>query len=188
MKLRTINLFLPILFCALSALGSRAQAPTDGHLNASSYENTYFQFSYAWPKMLRPVDTSTLQLPRSSPNNNEFLLFSAQQGDSPFGVVIMAEKMGPTSHNPGFKNAADFLDRIVRSFKPEEHMKVLARTHVKNAEGRDFEELDYQDGSGWNAGVVTQIGQFLILFKCNAQSAADLSAMTKSILASHPIK
>lgn len=70
-----------------------AQSPDDGRVLGSSYVNSYFKFSYTWPAMLRPYDTKSLNLPPKSPYANEFLLFAARQGDEPFGVVALAERL-----------------------------------------------------------------------------------------------
>jgi hypothetical protein len=73
--------------------GSNAQSPTDGKVAGNQYVNSYFHISYAWPKILQPYDTGSLQLPSQSPYSNEFLLFSARQGGQPYGVVILAERL-----------------------------------------------------------------------------------------------
>jgi hypothetical protein len=158
-----------------------AQSPDDGRVAGNSYVNTYFKFSYSWPRMLQPSDTASLQLPKKSPYANEFLLFAARQGDAPFGVVVLAERMSPTPHNRGFRDGGDFLDRVVSSFKPEEHARFQPRKHFTNPNGITFDEADYTDDSGVNSAMVTQVNGFLILFKSNARTATDLAEMTKSI-------
>ncbi len=164
------------------------QSPEDGKVTGDSYTNSFFKFSYSWPKILQPYDTSALQLPPNSAYANEFLLFSARQGDAAFGVVVVAERMSPTPHNRGFRDGADFLDRIVSSFKPEEHARFQPRKHFTNPHGITFDEADYTDDSGINSAMVTQVEGFIILFKSNARSAADLAEMTKSISELRPAK
>jgi len=46
-----------------------------------------------------------------------------------------------------------------------------------------FDELDYLIYGENSSGVSVQIGQYLVVFKCNAKTAADLAEMTKSAAA-----
>ena len=180
--MRSRLLILVLLLAAVSR--GVAQSPADGKVTDNSYVNPYFQFSYIWPKFLKPYDTKALNLPQSSPYANEFLLFSARQGDEPFGVVIFAEKLNVrTAHNAGIRDGTDFLDRATRALSPSGHPKILSRTHFKNADELTFEELDYIIDGEYTSGIVIQVGQFLIVFKCNAKSAVDLAEMTKSAVA-----
>jgi hypothetical protein len=87
--------FLPLFFIA----AIQAQVPSDGRIEAGTYKNSYFRFSYEWPKFLQPFNVASLILPPKSPYNNEFLLFSARQGGEPYGIVVVAAKMNvPTAH------------------------------------------------------------------------------------------
>lgn len=154
-------------------------------MDANVYVNSYFHISYSWPKMLQPVDTHSLQLPQASPNPNEFLLFAAREGDEPYGVVIVAEKLNvPTPHTNGIKNGPDFLDKVAR-FKPEQQVVMQPRKHFTNADGLIFDELDYTERGVPSSAVATQIGQFLIIFKCNARTPVDLAEMNKSAATLH---
>lgn len=170
--------FVFILMLASRGIG---QSPNDGKVEGSSYVNSYFKFSYSWPLTLKPWDTKSLNLPQSSPYANEFMLFSARQGDEPYGIVVLAERMGPTPHNRGFRDGSDFLDRVIRSFKPEEHAEFQPRKHFTNSRGLTFDQVDYTDNGGIESAMVTQLGQFLIVFKSNAKTPVDLKEMTKSI-------
>jgi hypothetical protein len=178
-----ITLFLS-LFSACPA-----QNPTDGHVEGNAYVNSYFRLSYSWPRILNPVDNSTLKLPAPSPYANEFLLFAARQGDEPHGVVVLAEKLNVrTPHSTGIRDGADFLDRLIRGFKPEEQAVILSRKHFTNADGIPFDEFDYTtggEGGEYSSGIAAQVGAYLIAFKCDAKSSADLAQMTKSIIALH---
>ncbi|MGB7546361.1 MAG: hypothetical protein WBM14_01305 [Terracidiphilus sp.] len=151
--------------------------------------NSYFRLSYTWPETLKPYDTKSLNLPHSSPNASEFLLFSVRQGDEPFGVIVFAEKLNvPTRHTSGIRDGTDFLDRAIQTFDPKGNPKIISRRHFKNADGLAFEELDYVIDGEYASGITTQIGQFLIVFKCNARTAADLARMTESVIALHPLR
>lgn len=174
MRLRSLSAFLLLFGIANFA---HSQLPTDGQVQKTSYENTYFKFSYSWPSFLQPYDVNALQLPKKASSNNEFLLFSARQGGDRDGIVVVAERMRARTQ---MKSSSDFLDWIAR-FRPEQHVIMQPRKHFTNADGFDIDELDYsEDGVPFSA-IVIQIRDFLIAFKCNAKSARELDAMDRSI-------
>jgi hypothetical protein len=182
------KIFRAILLSLLFPL-CHGQSPTDGRVLGNAYVNSYFRLSYEWPKTLKPYDTKSLNLPQSSPYASEFLLFSARQEDAPFGVIVFAEKLNvPTAHSTGIKDGTDFLDRAIQALRPSGKPKILSRTHLTNANGRVFEVLDYLIDGEYTSGIVTQVGQYLIVFKCNAKSVADLSEMNNSAFALSAIK
>jgi hypothetical protein len=169
-----------LLFFQLSHF-AHSQSPTDGQVRKTSYENTYFKFSYSWPSFLQPYDVNALQLPKKSPLNNEFLLFSAREGGEPYGIVIVAERMNvPTQRGGGLKSNSDLMDRIAR-FPPEQHVVMQPRKHFRNPDGIAIDELDYAEDGAPSSAVVIQFGDFLIAFKCNAKSTGDIDAMNRSI-------
>ena len=181
-----ILLIVLSLFCVSVSL---AQSPNDGKIQANAYVNSYLKISYACPKILTPVDTSALHLGSPSARGDEFLLFSARQGDEPFGVVILAEKLKvPTPHTKGIQDAADFMARVKRGFDPAGNWKKLAETHITNVDGIPIDELDYTIFGEYDSAVVAQVGDFLVVFKCNAKSASDLAEMTGSAIALHRVK
>jgi hypothetical protein len=154
-------------------------------MEGRTYVNTYFHFAYVLPKILEAYDTSSLIFDQSKPSDYEFLLFSARQGSEPHGLVMLAEKLNvPTPHSRGIKDAKDFLDKVAM-FSPEQHAVMQPRKHFTNADGLVIDELDYTENGVPSSAVVTQIGQFLIVFKCDAGSAANLAEMTASIAALH---
>jgi hypothetical protein len=184
--MRTCHLILVFLLVAASS--GIAQSPNDGKVAGSSYVNSYFKFSYAWPAILQPNDTTSLHLPQSSPYANEFLLFSARQGDEPYGIVILAEKLNAvTPRSKGIKNGADFLDRVEK-FNPEQHVVIVSRKHFTNAASLVFDQLDYTENGAPSSAIAVQIGTFLIVFQCNAKSAADLAEMNRSAIALQLVK
>ena len=163
-------------------VGCRAESPADGHVEGGAYQNSFLRFSYVWPKPLQPVDSKSLNLPHT-PSQDEFLLFSAKQGNEPFGVVIIAERLHvPTQHTNGIQDGADFLNKVIRSW--DTSGKVLRRTRVVGSNGLSFDELDYFRDNGYGSAITTQIGQFLVAFRCNAKTESDLLEMVRSVLAS----
>ena len=181
-----------LLFACLSILAlpdvAQTQLPTDGQVQKTSYENTYFKFSYSWPAFLQPYDVSALQFSQKAPSNNEFLLFSARQSDQPYGIVVAAERMNvPTQHSGGLKSSSDLMDKIAR-FRPEQNVVMQPRKHFTNPDGIVIDELDYTENGAPSSAVVIQIRDFLIVFKCNAKSSQDLDTMDRSIAQIHRIQ
>ena len=48
--------------------------------------------------------------------------------------------------------------------------------------------MDYAVSGEFDSGIAIQFGDYIVVFKCNAASLADLDAMTKSIMATHRSK
>lgn len=95
----------------------------------------------------------------------------------------MALKQTGTAQNPRFKDGAALLDQVLSRFGPDNHLKILARTHPTSPDGLIFDEVDYQANGEFAAGLVTRIDQYFVVLRINAQSAADLAELTKSALA-----
>jgi len=179
-----------LVLCSLSAIFATAlaQTPASGHIGAGSYTNNYLKFSYTWPKTLFPIDKSQLNIPTPPPGGNDYVLFSARRGDQPNGIILMALKQTGTAQSPRFKDGSALLDQVLSHFGPDNHLKILARTHPTNPEGTVFDEVDYQANGEYAAGIVTRIGQYFVVFRINANSAADLAELTKSALAAQKLK
>ena len=181
------SLCLAVFFLGCSAL-IYAQSTTDGHVVGPSYENTYFKFTYTWPKFLQPYDVNSLQFAKRSPSNNEFLLFSARQGDEPYGIVAIAERLYvSTQHNGGLKSSSDMMN-LITHFRPEQNVTGQSLKRFTNADGFAIDEVDYVEGGVPSSAIVFQIKDFLIVFKCNAKSASELAGMNKSIAEIRRIK
>jgi len=171
---------LTLVFLLVLASRGIAQTPSDGKIVGDSYVNSYFKFSYTWPSMLKPYDTKSLNLPQSSPSANEFMLFSARQGDEPYGVVVLAVRLNAvTPRSRGIRDGSDLIDRVEK-FSPEQHAVVVSRKHFTNAAGLVFDQLDYTDNGVASSAIAAEIGKFLIVVKCNAQSAPDLAEMDRA--------
>lgn len=140
MRTFAYSILISVLICS----GSQAQSPADGRTEGHVYVNSFFNFTYVWPCILQPYDTSALGLGPGSPYGNEFMLFAACEGGEPYGVVVLAEKLNyPTPHSPrGIRDSADFLGRLMR-FRPEEHVAILSKKHFTSANGLVFDEVDY---------------------------------------------
>jgi len=178
------RLFLPLLLSLLWTGGARAQSPSDGGVENGVYVNSFFHVSYVWPDILRPVDSAFFKLQSVTSNKGEFLLFMAREGDEPFGVLLLAQKPNAVTKMPaGPYPSQDFLEHVKKEWDPVEKPKILAETHVTTSDALTFYELDYLVSDKYSSAIVTQIGDYLLVFKCNARSAQDLAKMTLSALA-----
>jgi hypothetical protein len=183
-----IKKIITLLAAALLAGAASALPPTDGHIVGNSYVNTYFHISYTWPAMLKPI---SLPPPADNDSAKEyaFPLLIARQGNQPYGIVVVAEKLnvaGP--HSAGIKNSGDFIDRVAHSLRPGPILSKFSRSEKKNARGMIFDELSYLQNGKPASVMATQVGQYLIVFKCNADSAASISRMENSALALRILK
>jgi hypothetical protein len=76
----------------------------------------------------------------------------------------------------------------VARFNPEQHAVIESRKHFANADGVPFDELIYTTNGEYTSAISAQIGSFLIVFRCNAKSEADLAEMNRSVVALRLIK
>lgn len=180
---------LVFILVAASASVVSAQSPMDGHTTKASYVNTYFKFAYTWPEMLTPVPLPFSGAHDANPRGYEFSLFKAQEGAQPYGVVVVAQKLnvaGP--HSSPLTKSGDLIDRIGRSLRPGPILSNINRSEKKNPRGRVFDELSYVQSGVPSSVIATQVGEYLIVFKCNARSAADIRAMEDSVLTLRMLK
>jgi hypothetical protein len=116
------------------------------------------------------------------------MLFSARQGNEPFGVIVLAERLNvKTPHSNGIKDGADFIDRVER-FNPEQHAVVQSRKHFVSMDGLPIDQLIYTTNGEHTSAIAVQIKDFLIAFRCNAKSENDLAKMNRSVVELHLIK
>jgi hypothetical protein len=171
------------LFCFFAACAG-AQSPTDGHMEGSTYVNTFFRLAYELPANFRPETLSQMTLPKRSPRDVEFFLIAARQGNDAYGVVMIAEKTRALTSDPrDFQNAADILSRIKRGFDPSLTWKPLGEKHFTNHAGLAIDEFDYVIAGEYSSAFVVSLDGYLIVARCNARSAADLKMMTDSLAA-----
>lgn len=166
------------------ACAAVAQPPASGHIAGHAYVNPALHLSYTWPAILQPVTLPGAQAQQKDPHAYQFVLFSAKEGNQPYGLVMVAEKLnvaGP--HSAGIKDSADMIARLASSLRPGPVLTNIARSQHTGASGRRFDELSYSMNGKPAAVIATQVGQYLIVFKCNAASANDMKAMEKSALA-----
>lgn len=185
------SLFITSIFwlCLLFTLSASALSPSSGHVEKSAYMNDFFNLSYAWPNSLRPIDTATLNVRPPAQSENEILLFSAKKEREGSGIIIFAEKPD-SKYQPanGRSVGQDFLDHVKKWLDPAGHPKITRETQMTNSSGILFYELDYIHFGEYTSAIVTEVGEYQIVFRCNAKSSADLAEITKSVLSSRHIK
>lgn len=179
-NIKTLAAIAALLFAG----AAHAISPRDGHIANRSYVNSYFHIAYTWPAMLTPAKLPAAPADANSATSYMLPLFTARLGNQPYGVVVVAEKLnvaGP--HSAGIKSSDEFIGRIARSLRPGPMLAKITRTEKKNTRGMVFEELSYLLNGKPAAVMATQIGQYLIVFKCSAPSTADFARMENSALA-----
>ncbi len=173
-----------LILMMVAAVGAAcAQTPADGHIAGRAYVNTYFHLRYTWPAALTPAPGAAAAPDHGMTNNYQTLLFSARQAKQPYGLVLVAEKLnvaGP--HSTGLKSSAEMIDRLAKSLRPGPVLSNITRSQKKNARGMSFDELNYTINGKPSAVMATQVGQYLIVFKCSAESAAGMAQMEQSAL------
>jgi hypothetical protein len=171
------------ILVAVSAYAVIAQSPADGHTTKVSYVDTHFHFAYTWPAMLKPQPLPSASADGSNPRTYESPLFIAREGGEPYGVVIVAQKLGVAGpHSTPLTKSADLIERIARSLRPGPILSNITRSEKKNPRGMVFDELSYLQSGKPSSVIATQVGEYLIIFKCNARSVAEIRAMEDSVL------
>lgn len=179
-----IKLLFPLVLAAGFTCAAVAQPPAQGHISGHAYVNPALHLSYTWPAILKPVSLPATQTQQNDPHAYQFVLFSAREGDQPYGLVMLAEKLnvaGP--HSAGIKSSSDMIARLANSLHPGPMLSNIARSQRRSPGGRQFDELNYSMNGKPATVIATQVGQYLIVFKCNAKSAQEMALMEKSALA-----
>ncbi|MGA7158946.1 MAG: hypothetical protein WBY53_19025 [Acidobacteriaceae bacterium] len=168
-----------LLVAVLGVASAAGQSAADGSIHGNVYSNRYFKISLTLPPNLHAVDLASLNV-RRPPGNNEFLMLAAREGNAPAGIVLFAEKL-----NAGPSPVADGQEFLQRVRKTWDAGQVLDSQEVKVQKGGPtFEELDYEIPKvEFDSAIVTQVGDYLLVFKCNASSREDLKKMEDVVMA-----
>lgn len=180
---------LALALLAASACVVNAQSPANGRITKASYVNSYFKFAYTWPAMLTPSPLPAASADGANPGTYEFLLFKAREGGQPFGVVVVAQKLNVSGpHSTPITKSADLIDRIARSLRAGPILTDIVRSEKKGPHGMVFDELSYLQSGKPSSILATQIGGYVILFKCSARTPAEIGAMEHSVLTLRMLK
>lgn len=176
---RCRSLLIAVVYCAFACSGY-------GDSGGEVVRDSRFNFTLRLPVGLHSVDMSSLNI-RANSTSDEFLVMTARQGNQPFGIVMLAERLNVGRSPMG--NAEDFLRKMQNTWRAgQTGQVVVGKTHWTSPEGFTFDELDYRiPGDEFDAAVVTRVGDYLLASRCNAKTEADLRAMTESIKAMRKI-
>ncbi len=139
-------------------------------------------FSLRLPPTFKVFDVNAIarNLGREATRKNEFLVFSAKAPDGPYGLVLLAERLG-TDRKPALTKPDDFLDALVRSDASGAY-RDMRRSHGYTEGKVGFARMDWRtDDGGYSSGIVLQDGGYLLCFKFNARSGSELGQMTETI-------
>ena len=177
------GLGLVLMAAALELASAAGQSAADGSVQGHVYTNRYFKISLTLPPNLHAVDVASLSV-FGSPGKDQFLLMAAREGDSPTGVLLLAEKVRAGS-SP-MADGQEFLRKVRKSWDAGE---VLDGQRVRaSVGGLTFEELDYETPKvEFDSAIVTRVGDYLLVFRCNATSKEELKVMDDAVIAMrHP--
>jgi hypothetical protein len=162
------------VFGAVTAVG---QSAADGSVQGNVYSNSYFKISLTLPPNLHAVDMASLNS-HVQPQKNEFLMLAAREGDAPSGIVLLAVKLNAAPNH--VVDEQDFLRKVQKSWDAGE---VLDGQQVRiQKDGPTFHQLDYEIPKvEFDSAIVTRVGDYLLVFKCNAKSKEALKVMVDAV-------
>jgi len=175
---RGLKLALAVaVFGAVSAVG---QSAADGSVKGNVYSNSYFKISLTLPPNLHAVDLASLNV-HVQPQTNEFLMLAAREGNAPSGIVLLAQKLNVAPNH--VVDEQDFLNKVRKSWDGGE---VLDGQLTIQKNGLAFHQLDYEiPKAEFDSAIVTRVGDYLLVFKCNAKSKEALKVMVDAVIAMH---
>lgn len=184
-----------VVLCSLLA-GCRApqkSAPaTDDVADATGsvpYVDERFHFVFTPPAPLRSTLVSDPSLSADHPDPNEIALFSAREPGTASGLRVFADRLDvATAADPlGANDGSSFLGHAAASLAKQPGYAVLRQTHANTPSGWMLDELDYKIANRFAAiltlPVHTPEGRFLIVFRSDAGSRAELDRMTAAVRA-----
>jgi hypothetical protein len=166
----------------IAAFGSSlavAQSAADGSMQGNVYSNQYFKIKLTLPPSLHPVNLSALHAPGALASN-EFVMLAAREGEGPSGMIVLAEKLNVAPSH--VLNERDFLERMQKDWDAGQ---VADGQEVRiQKDERTFVELDYETPKvEYDSAIVTRVGDYLLLFKCNAKTREELRLMDDAVIA-----
>jgi hypothetical protein len=142
------------------------------HSTGEVFRNAQFGIEMTLPSNLHQVDFSTLSLP-SQATDKEVPLMAAKEGDDPYGIVVIAERLN-VGRVP-IVDAVDFMRRVEEGRDPN---AILGRGETTNASGLVIDHLEWKEPNGqFGSAVITRVQDYLIVARCNAKSESDIKAM-----------
>jgi len=168
-----------LVVAVLGVVLAAGQSTADGSVQGNVYRNRYFKISLALPPNLHAVELSSLNVHAPS-GKNEVFLFAAREGALPYGIVALAERLNVGS-NP-IVDGHDFLRRVRETREVGE--VIDGQFSIVKINGPTFERLDYETPKvEFDSAIVTRVGDYLLVFRCNAKSKEELNVMVDAVTA-----
>jgi len=175
------GLKLVLVVAVLGAASAVGQSAADGSVKGNVYSNSYFKISLTLPPNLHAVDLASLNV-HVQPQANEFLMLAAREGNAPSGIILLAQKLNVAPNH--VVDEQDFLNKVRKSWDGGEVLDGQQLTIQKN--GLAFHQLDYEIRKAeFDSAIVTRVGDYLLVFKCNAKSKEALKVMVDAVIAMH---
>ena len=175
------GLGLALMVAVLGLASAPGQSAKDGSVRGDVYSNRYFKISLTLPPSLQAVNLASLNV-QGTDGKKEYLMMAAREKNASSGIVLLAEKL-EGARSPG-ADEQDFLQRVRKSWDEGEVFDGQEQRPGTN--GLVFEELDYEiPKTEFDSAIVTRVGNYLLVFKCNAKSRADLKEMDDAVVAMH---
>jgi len=170
-----------LVVAALGWASAAGQTAADGSLQGNVYSNRYFKISLTLPRNLHPVDVRALNV-HGPARDHESLMLAARDGNDTSGMIFLAEQLKVGS-SP-IVDGQDFLRKVRKSWEDGE---VLDGQQMRTEkDGLTFEELDYEIPKvEFDSAIVTRVGDYLLVFKCNAKSKEELKWIVDAVMTMH---
>jgi hypothetical protein len=175
------RLALALVVAVFGVVTAGGQSAADGSVRGNVYSNSYFKISLTLPPNLHAVDLASLNV-HVQPQTNEFLMLAAREGDAPSGIILLAQKLNVAPNH--VVDEQDFLNKVRKSWDAGE---VLDGQQLRiQKDGPTFHQLDYEIPKvEFDSAIVTRVGDYLLVFKCNAKSKEALKVMVDAVIAMH---
>jgi hypothetical protein len=159
------------------ALCLQAQSSKDGSFKGKTYTDRYFDITLDIPATLQPKTQAQTNL-NAPESTDAWMMFSAQQGAKPYGIVMITQLLQP--EGKGIFSAADFLRRVRNTRQAGDSLG--ANQHQVSSHGLTFDWVDWKSATGeFDSAIITQRGHYLLVARCSAKSESELQTMKNAI-------
>jgi len=177
------GLKLALVVAVFGAVTAAGQSAADGSVRGNVYSNSYFKISLTLPPNLHAVDLASLNV-HVQPQTSEFLMLAAREGNAPSGIVLLAVKLNVAPNH--VVDEQDFLSKVRKSWDAGQVLDGQQLRIQIQQKGLTFHQLDYEIPKvEFDSAIVTRVGDYLLVFRCNAKSKEALKVMVDAVIAMH---